>query len=57
MIEVHLLDYTGDLYGQTLSISLAAYLRAEQRFDGLNALKAQLRKDRDKTLSILASKK
>ena len=53
VIEVHLLEYHGDLYGQTLRVHLEAYLRPEQRFDGLEALKTQLERDRVNTLNIL----
>jgi riboflavin kinase/FMN adenylyltransferase len=44
-VEVHLLEFNGDLYGATLQVHLLARLRDEQRFDGLEALKQQLRHD------------
>ena len=44
-IEVHLLNWVGDLYGQTLTVSLEAFLRPEQKFDSLDSLKAQIQKD------------
>ena len=44
-VEVHLLDYAGDLYGRYLEVEFAAFLRPEQRFPGLDALKAQIRVD------------
>jgi riboflavin kinase/FMN adenylyltransferase len=53
VIEVHLLDYKGDLYGQTLRVHLEAYLRPEQKFNGLDALKTQLERDRVNTINIL----
>ena len=43
--EVHLLDFSGDLYGKTLRVHLIHYLRSEQRFDGLPALVRQLELD------------
>ncbi|MFB9991973.1 riboflavin biosynthesis protein RibF [Deinococcus oregonensis] len=43
--EVHLFDYSGDLYGQELHIKFFAHLRGEQKFSGLDALKAQLQQD------------
>lgn len=49
-IEVHFFDFNADLYGQALQIDMLNRLRDEQRFDSLEALKAQLRKD--KTASI-----
>lgn len=53
VIEVHLLDFEGDIYGKTLRVHLGAYLRPEQRFDGLDALKAQLEQDRINTIKEL----
>lgn len=44
-VEVHLLDWSGDLYGQTLSVRLERFLRAEQKFPSLEALKAQIEHD------------
>lgn len=46
-IEAHLLDFDRDIYGEELSLSFVDYIRKEQRFDGLEALAGQLRKDRD----------
>jgi riboflavin kinase/FMN adenylyltransferase len=43
--EVHLFDYGGDLYGQELHIKFFTHLRGEQKFSGLDALKAQLQQD------------
>lgn len=44
-VEAHLLDYSGDLYGQTLTISFARWLRDQQPFPGIDALTAQLARD------------
>jgi riboflavin kinase/FMN adenylyltransferase len=44
-IEAHLFDFDGDLYGQSLRTDLVARLRGEQKFDGLEALKAQIAND------------
>jgi riboflavin kinase / FMN adenylyltransferase len=44
-IEVHLLDFEGDLYDRMLRVHLIARLRDELRFDGLAALQAQLSTD------------
>ena len=44
-VEVHLLDADVDLYGQHLRISFLHRLRGEQRFDGIDALKAQIARD------------
>jgi len=44
-VEAHLLDFEGDLYGQALALDFIARLRDEQRFAGVDALVAQIRKD------------
>ena len=45
-IEVNIFDFDEDIYGATLRIYVKKYLRAEQKFNGLDALKAQLAKDK-----------
>lgn len=44
-LEVHLLDFSADLYDRELVVHLVAYLREERRFPGLSELKAQLEID------------
>jgi riboflavin kinase/FMN adenylyltransferase len=44
-LEVHLFDFAEDLYGQTVETALIAFLRPEMKFDGLDALKAQIAED------------
>lgn len=44
-LEAHLFDVDANLYGRVISCALIAFLRAEQRFDGLDALKAQIATD------------
>lgn len=44
-VEIHLLDWSGDLYGQTLTVSLEQFLRPEQKFPDLDALKTQIQAD------------
>ena len=44
-VEAHLLDFDGDLYGETLHVDLVERLRGEQKFSGLAELKAQIAKD------------
>ena len=44
-IEAHLYDFEGDLYGQTLELEFVRGLRAEQRFQGLDELCAQIERD------------
>ena len=45
--ETHILGYDGDLYGQQVEVRLLRYKRGEMKFDSLDALKAQLKKDKD----------
>jgi riboflavin kinase/FMN adenylyltransferase len=54
-LEVNLFDFAEDLYGQRLSVSLQAFLRGERKFDGLEALKAQIAVDARMALSVLIS--
>jgi len=49
-IEVNIFDFNDDIYDQRISIRVLHYLRDDQKFDGLNALKAQLQIDRDNSL-------
>jgi riboflavin kinase/FMN adenylyltransferase len=44
-LEVHLLDFTGDLYGRHLSVTFKHKLRDEQRFASLDALQAAITAD------------
>ena len=52
-LEVNILDFKGNLYGQTLSISFVARLREEQRFDSSEALVAQLEMDKEQVKQLL----
>lgn len=53
-VEVYLINWTGDLYGKTLTVSLEQFLRPEQKFASLDQLKAQIQADCDKARSILS---
>jgi len=44
-VEAHLLDYTGNLYGQRITLRFHRWLREQQPFPSLDALKAQLNRD------------
>lgn len=56
-VEINLLDFKGDLYGQTLYVEPEAFLRGEVRFESLDALKAQLHRDRESVRAILTQEK
>jgi len=55
VLEAHLLDFEGDLYGQNVRIEFAQFLRSERRFNGIDELVAQLRQDVEAVRSILDS--
>ena len=52
-LETYLLDFEGDLYGETLSVALVAFLRPEQAFDSVDALIAQMQRDTARTREVL----
>jgi riboflavin kinase/FMN adenylyltransferase len=52
--EVHLFDFTGDLYGKTLRVALIDFIRPEMKFAGLDQLKAQIAADAQAARTILA---
>ncbi len=53
-IEIHLLDFKGDLYGQRLSFDIVTKIREEKKFKSTNELIAQLRLDRKDVRTVLA---
>ena len=52
-LEAHLFDFSGDLYGRRLSVELLHFIRPEQRFAGLDALKAQIAADGARARQLL----
>lgn len=52
-VEVHILGFTGDLYGQKLTIELVERLRAEMKFAGPEELAAQIKKDVEQAKTVL----
>jgi riboflavin kinase / FMN adenylyltransferase len=45
VVEAHLLDFEGNLYGQSMTLHIARWLRPQQRFASVDLLKAQLARD------------
>jgi riboflavin kinase/FMN adenylyltransferase len=45
LLETHLLDYSGDLYGRRLEVALHAFIRPEQKFESIDALVAEMQRD------------
>ena len=52
-IETYIFDFSGDLYGATLSVGLVEFLRPELKFDGLDALIVQMQADCDRARVLL----
>ena len=54
-LETFIFDFSGDLYGSTLSVGLVDFLRPELKFDGLDALITQMDADCAQAREILQS--
>lgn len=54
LFETFLFDFAGDLYGETCSVSLFGFLRGEVKFDSLEALTAQMRRDAEDAKALLS---
>lgn len=54
LLEVHLFDFDQDLYNKHLRVQLVAFLRSEQKFDGIDALKKQITTDGKVARIVLA---
>lgn len=53
VIEVHIFNFDKDIYDQTITVQVFEFIRGEQKFDGLDALKNQLAQDKLQTAIIL----
>ena len=56
-IEAHLFDWDGDLYGARVSLELIERIRDERKFEGLEALVAQIQRDAEAARALLAKEK
>ena len=54
LLEPYFFDYSGDLYGQMVEVQLIDFLRDEAKYDGLDALKAQIARDCEDARAALA---
>jgi len=54
VLEIFLLDFAGDLYGQPIEVEFIEHIRDDRRFDSVEALKAQMEKDCARAREILA---
>ncbi|MEM8621567.1 MAG: bifunctional riboflavin kinase/FAD synthetase [Actinomycetota bacterium] len=52
--EAHIIDFDGDLYGEPAKVRFAHFLRSERKFDGVDALIAQLATDVERSRELLA---
>lgn len=53
VLEVHLFDFHGDLYGRHLRVSMVEYLRQEETFEGIGPLKVKIAEDCERARLIL----
>ena len=56
-VETHIIDFTGDLYDQNLKVRLFSFIRPEEKFSGLEALKKQLLCDKENAKIFLDKNK
>ena len=54
LIEAHLLDFEGDLYGERLALDFVTHLREQRRYDGVEPLIAQIHADVEATRTALS---
>ena len=55
LLEAHLLEFAGDLYGEAARVEFTHFLRSERKFDGIDSLIAQLKQDVDHAHSVLGA--
>lgn len=53
-LEIHLLDFDGDIYGEDIEVAFRTLLRAEEKFPDVEALKAQIARDVERAREVLA---
>jgi riboflavin kinase/FMN adenylyltransferase len=54
LLETFLFDFSGSLYGEVCSVSFFGYLREELKFDGLDTLVAQMKRDEEEARALLS---
>ena len=55
LLEVHLFDFSSDLYGQRIEVALHGFIREELKFDGVDSLIAEMRRDEAEARRLLTS--
>ncbi len=53
LLEAHLIDFEGELYGEEAKVQFVGFLRSERKFDGIDSLVAQLKHDVDHARQLL----
>ncbi len=53
LLEVYLFDFRGDLYGQVLDVEFVAWIRGEERFEGVEALIRRMDRDAEEARAAL----
>lgn len=53
LLEAHLLNFSGNLYGKELNVELVAFVRPEQKFASIDELRQQIENDKTKIIKIL----
>ncbi|MCO4318670.1 bifunctional riboflavin kinase/FAD synthetase [Phyllobacterium sp. 21LDTY02-6] len=53
LLETYVFDFSGNLYGEVCAVSFFAYLRGEEKFDGLEPLMQQIRRDEEEARALL----
>ncbi|MEQ1552489.1 riboflavin kinase, partial [Sphingorhabdus sp.] len=54
LLEPHFFDFAEEVYGQALEVAFHAFIRPEQKFDSLDALKDQMARDCDTARELLS---
>jgi riboflavin kinase / FMN adenylyltransferase len=57
LLEVHLLDFDGDLYGREMQVEFVERIRDERKFDSLPSLAAEMGRDKERARAILAARR
>jgi len=55
LLEPHFFDFAGDLYGREIDVAFHAFLRPEAKFEGMDALMAQIAADCEQAKALLAN--
>ena len=53
-VEVHILDFDKNIYGEEVQVAWYKRIRSEQKFDGIASLKAQIERDKQATIAYFA---